>query len=281
MSEMASVFAASAKACCAGDQRVHKCPRMMPPLFPTSVRVLSFAFAAIGLFAPARPTWSATLPTSGSAELKVQLRRNDERLLAAVHRGDRQTWAELTTPDFMYVEEGQVSRRAQFLAELEEDGLDALVIRNYEVQLLGDTAQVFHEDVVPQRPGVVSKKDAHLLMTETWQRVDGKWLLRIVHTDRVRVSPPPIELPLAKLAEFAGTYRSQNDTYVIRRHGNRLEGTRAGKTTLELEVEAADVLFVPDDVYLRKVFQRDAQGRITGFIDRRESTDRLWTRIGS
>ncbi len=34
-------------------------------------------------------------------------------------------------------------------------------------------------------------------------------------------------------------------------------------------------LFVPDDVYLRKVFQRDAQGRVTGFIDRRENTDRL------
>lgn len=253
---------------------------MMPPLFPRSTRGLAFALAAIGLFTPARPTWSATLPMSASPELKAQLRRNDERLLTAVHRGDRRTWAELTSPDFMYVEEGQVSRRDEFLAELEEDGLDALAIKKYEVHLLGDTAQVFHEDRVPQRPGVVSTKDAYLLMTETWQRVDGKWLLRIVHTDRVRVSPPPIELPVAKLDEFEGTYRSQSDTYVIRRLDNRLEGTRAGKTTLELEVEAADVLFVPDDVYLRKVFQRDSEGHITGFIDRRENTDRLWTRIG-
>jgi hypothetical protein len=254
---------------------------MMPPIFPKSGRVLSCALAAIGLFAPAKPAWSATLPKFGSPDLKAQLRRDDERLLTAVHRGDRQTWAELTSPDFIYVEEGQVSRREQFLAELEEDGLDALVIRRYEIHLLGDTAQILHEDMVPQRPGVVSTKGAYLLMTETWQRVDGKWLLRIVHTDRVRVSPPPIELPLAKLDEFEGTYRSQSDTYVIRRHDSRLEGIRAGKTTLELEVEAADVLFVPDDVYLRKVFQRDAQGRITGFIDRRENTDRLWTRIGS
>ncbi|BDU21564.1 hypothetical protein DYGSA30_30210 [Dyella sp. GSA-30] len=252
----------------------------MPILFPKPVRVLSFAFAAIGLFAPARPTWSATLPTSGSPGLKAQLRRNDERLLTAVHRGDRQTWAELTTLDFMYVEEGQVSRREPFLAELEEDGLDALVITNYEVQLLGDTAQVFHEDVVPQRPGVVSTKSARLLMTETWQRVDGKWLLRIVHTDRIRVPPPPVELSSAKLDELAGTYRSQSDTYVIRRHDNRLVGAKAGKSTIDLKVEAADVLFVPDDVYLRKVFQRDAHGRITGFIDRRENTDRLWTRTG-
>jgi hypothetical protein len=242
--------------------------------------MLSFALAATGLFAPAGPAWSATFPTFGSPELKAQLRRNDERLLNAVHRGDRQTWAELTTPDFTYVEEGQVSRRDPFLAELEEDGLDALVIKKYEVHLIGDTAQILHEDAIPQRPGVVSTKDAHLLMTETWQRVDGKWLLRIVHTDRVRVSPPPIELPLAKLDEFQGTYRSQSDSYVVRRHDNRLAGTRAGNATLELKAETADVLFVPDDVYLRKVFQRDAQGRVTGFIDRRENTDRLWTRIG-
>jgi hypothetical protein len=125
------------------------------------------------------------------------LRANDERLLAAVHRGDRKAWAELTTADFMYVEEGQVSRREVFLEELAEDGLEPLVITNYEVQVLGDTAQVFHEDDVPHRPGVASTKNAHLLMTETWQNVDGRWLLRIVHTDRIRDLPPPVELPVA------------------------------------------------------------------------------------
>jgi hypothetical protein len=140
---------------------------------------------------------------------------------------------------------------------------------------------VFHEDDVPQRPGVVSTKNAHLLMTETWQRVDRTWLLRIVHTDRIRVSPPPVELPLAKLDELAGTYRSQGDTYVIRRQDAGLVGTRLGKPKVELKAEAGDVLFIPTDLYLRKVFQRDAQGHITGFIDRRESTDRLWTRVGS
>jgi len=208
------------------------------------------------------------------------LRANDERLLTAVHRGDRKAWAELTTADFMYVEEGQVSRRDAFLAGLEEDGLEPLVIRNYEVQILGDTAQVFHEDDVPRRPGVASTKNAHLLMTETWQKVDGTWLLRIVHTDRIRVAPPPVELPIAKLDELTGTYRSGDDTYVICREGHDLVGTMAGKPTVALKAEAGDVVFIPGDVWLRKVFQRDKQGHITGFIDRRESIDRLWTRIG-
>jgi hypothetical protein len=50
---------------------------------------------------------------------------------------------------------------------------------------------------------------------------------------------------------------------------------------VELKAEAGDVLFIPGDVYLRKVFQRDTRGHVTGFIDRRESIDRIWTRVGS
>ena len=67
---------------------------------------------------------------------------NDELLLTAIHRGDRNTWDRLTTSDFMYVEEGEVSRREQFLSELEDDGSMPLIIRNYEVKVIGDTAQV-------------------------------------------------------------------------------------------------------------------------------------------
>jgi hypothetical protein len=45
-----------------------------------------------------------------------------------------------------------------------------------------------------------------------------------------------------------------------------------------LKVELADCLFVPGQTRLRKIFQRDAQGRITGFVERRESWDVQWTR---
>jgi hypothetical protein len=248
-----------------------------------NVRSLVCKFAALMTcsLAIVVPSRSQAQPTSAPPELVKLLRANDEKLLMAVHRGDRHTWADLATADFMYVEEGLVSRRDAFLKELEEDGFAPLIIRNYEVQLLGDTAQVFHEDDVPQRPGAASTKNAHLLMTETWQRVDGKWLLRIVHTDRIRLLPPPVILPENKADELVGTYKNQEQTYVIRRQGDHIMGGKTGAPMKELKAEASDVLFVPDDVYVRKVFQRDAQGHVTGFIDRRENTDRLWSRLGS
>lgn len=215
------------------------------------------------------------------ADVRNQLYANDKLLLNAIHRGDRAAWARLTTSDFMYVEEGQVARRDEFLRELEEDGLLPLIIRNYEVKIIGDTAQVFHQDDVSQRPGDIDVSKAHLLMTETWQRIDGKWLLRIVHTDRIRINPPPITLTSSQIDELAGTYRNANSTYVIRREGDRILGGKPGGPFVALKAETRDVLFQPDNVYKRDVFQRDASGRVTGFVARNENTDRPWARVGT
>lgn len=215
------------------------------------------------------------------ADVRNMLYANDKLLLTAIHRGDRSTWARLTTSDFMYVEEGQVARRDEFLRELKDDGLLPLIIRHYEVKIIGDTAQVFQQDDVPQRPGSVDASKAHLLMTETWQRIDGKWLLRIVHTDRIRINPPPIRLSSSQIDELVGTYRNIGGTYVIRRVGDGILGGKPGGPFVVLKAETRDVLFEPDNVYQRDVFQRDATGHVTGFVMRNENTDRPWVRIGA
>lgn len=214
-------------------------------------------------------------------DLTRLLRQNDELLLNAIHRGDRGTWDRLTTSDFMYVEEGDVSRKPEFLHDLKEDGLAPLIIRNYEVQVIGDTAQVFHRDDVPQRPGVPSTRNAHLLMTETWQQVDGVWLLRLVHTDRIRVDPPAITLSPQQMDELVGTYRSRTATYVVRRRAGQMLGSTDGTHFVVLKAETRDVLFEPGNVWVKKVFQRDAKGRVTGFVDRNENTERAWMRVAA
>ncbi|MFC4528154.1 nuclear transport factor 2 family protein [Dyella halodurans] len=209
------------------------------------------------------------------------LRQNDELLLNAIHRGDGETWNRLTTSDFMYVEEGDVNRKPEFLRELKEDGLAPLIITEYEVQVIGDTAQVFYRDDVPQRPGGPSTRNAHLLMTETWQHVDGAWLLRMVHTDRIRVDPPAIVLSPQQMDELVGTYRSRAMTYVVRRQAGQILASTGGTHSVVLKAETRDVLFEPGDVWVRKVFQRDVKGRVTGFVDRSESTERAWTRVSA
>jgi hypothetical protein len=115
-------------------------------------------------------------------------------------------------------------------------------------------------------------------MTETWQRVDGKWLLRLVHTDRIRINPPAINLTTQQIDELVGTYHGAGGTYVVQRDGSAIFGRRNATPALQLKAETRDVLFTPDNVYMRKIFQRDAAGRVTGFVDRDENSDRVWLR---
>ncbi len=49
----------------------------------------------------------------------------------------------------------------------------------------------------------------------------------------------------------------------------------------ELMAETRDMLFQSDNVYLRHVFLRDANGIVTGFIDRSETDGRSWDRVRS
>jgi hypothetical protein len=46
-----------------------------------------------------------------------------------------------------------------------------------------------------------------------------------------------------------------------------------------LKSELADCLFVQGQPCLRKIFQRDATGHVTGFVERRESWDIRWQRV--
>jgi hypothetical protein len=69
--------------------------------------------------------------------------------------------------------------------------------------------------------------------------------------------------------------------YTIRRDGTRLFGRRAGRDESELELEAPDVLFIAGQPRSRKVMTRDDAGRVSGFADRREGHDIVWTRVRS
>jgi hypothetical protein len=68
-------------------------------------------------------------------------------------------------------------------------------------------------------------------------------------------------------------------TYTLRREGDGLVGNRTGRRPEVLKVELRDCLFVPGQSRLRKIFQRDAKGAVTGFVERRESWDIAWHRL--
>ena len=118
-----------------------------------------------------------------------------------------------------------------------------------------------------------------LLQRQTQQK-RGRWKLIASQVPALRDDPPAIPLAVSTLDEYVGIYSLTPEvTYTIRREGDRLVGNRTGRQPEELNVELRDCLFVPGQSRLRKIFQRDAKGAVTGFVERRESWDIAWRRL--
>ena len=57
-----------------------------------------------------------------------------------------------------------------------------------------------------------------------------------------------------------------------------LGATGGGILLASVSKRLRDVFFVPGQPRTRRIFTRDAQGRVDGFVDRREGEDIRWTR---
>ena len=117
---------------------------------------------------------------------------------------------------------------------------------------------------------------------EVWRRKQGHWLMISSQTLAASDDPPARPLPGAELDQYVGSYSAGPGLAVkIARDSDGLvSATNDGKPTA-LRVEVRDVLFTPGQPRVRRLFERDASGRITGFVSRREGRDVLrFTRSG-
>jgi uncharacterized protein DUF4440 len=213
------------------------------------------------------------------------LRSKDQALLDAIAPGDRKVWDAALASDALYVDENGVTMdRAEFLKQLDPlpaGASGSLHISSYAARVSGDLATVIHtDDETENYHGQMLK--ARYLMTETWRRESGEWKLHMVHAYAVLKDPPAVTLAANELQDYAGHYSGGADLeYVIQWDGKQLLGGRVGRSLTPLQVEVRDVLFVAGQPRTRKIFQRDAKGAVTGFVDRREGEDLAFKRVGS
>ncbi len=210
------------------------------------------------------------------------LRKTDQALLDAIAPGDSGPWNAVMSPDFTYADENNhVFTRAEYIKEFVPmpKGISGhLAIDTYDAHRQGDTVVVLHRDSETESY-FGSELHAQYLMTEVWQRLDGRWMLRSVHCAAVPTDAPTIQLSTDEMDQLTGTYRAGSLTYVIRRDGSRLLGGQPGRSEAELKAETRDVLVVAGQFRNRKVFSRNQAEAVTGFADRRENRDLLWSKV--
>ena len=211
------------------------------------------------------------------------LQAQTQALMNAVTDGDARVWDRYLDDNALYLnEDGTRKTKADLLKEITPlpKGISGSIeVSAFEVQLHGDTAIATHNDLESETYFGHQLK-AEYRTTDTWMRTAQGWKLVASQVHAQLIDPPAIHLAPAKLEEYAGVYRLNDEiTYTIRTQGDGLTGERSGRPAQALSVEAADVMFVAGQPRSRKIFLRSADGRISGFVDRREGRDIPWTRV--
>lgn len=181
----------------------------------------------------------------------------------------------------VYVDEnGAILSRAaslKVLVPLLPNTSGHISITDYRVRFENGSALVIHcDDEHENYRGVALR--AGYLATETCLCHDRQWKLAFIHTYAEANDPPAIAMPISALRDYVGRYRAAPDLVTtIRRSGDRLELDRSGRPPQALLGETPDVLFVPGQRRVKRIFVRDAKGRVATFIDRREGEDIVWS----
>jgi hypothetical protein len=167
------------------------------------------------------------------------------------------------------------------LAELKPIGpglVGHLYIDDFRIAVKGDVAVVTHEDneTLDYHGQMLLSR---FRMTDTWHKTPDGWRLLGEQSLAVLQDPPSVTLDRPTLCSYAGRY-SLTSTIVatIRCADDRLIVAREGQPERTFLAEVKDVFFEPGHPRTRRIFVRDAGGRITGFLERREARDVRWVR---
>lgn len=217
-----------------------------------------------------------------TADTPSVLREICQELLDAVAPGDRAVWARYLHERVVHVDENGTRRgKAELIEELTPlpAGLvGRAAVEHFSAEVHGGIAVVTYE-VHEHLDYFGQTLHSRFRVADTWLNTDQGWRLIGEQVAAVLKDPPAIGLTQQQLCSYNGTY-SLTDAILakIRCTPQGLLVEREQRPPVTYLAELEDVFFVPGQPHTRRIFQRDAQGRIVGFVDRREGEDVRWAK---
>jgi len=210
------------------------------------------------------------------------LEKKTQALLDSIGAGDASRWrADLDDHVLFTTEDGEVLDKQKLVDQIRPlpPGVQGQIrVLDFKAVVRGTmavTSYIADEDETFHG----QKLHCQYRSTDTWVKSGDGWKLLGGQIIALRTDPPAIQVDSTRRAEICGRYRLGDLEYEIRCLGDGLEGQQQGRTARPLRFEAPDVLFSPGQPRYRKLIQRDAQGRVTGFLERREAWDLSWKRV--
>jgi ketosteroid isomerase-like protein len=215
-------------------------------------------------------------------EAAALVRRLSQQFSDASAAGDAAVFARLLNDDVVFMNEGgEIATKADIIAGAQpaRPGVkNELVQDDFHVVFIGDVAVTsFTDHATVHFFAQVMRPDFR--STEVWKKFDGGWQMISSQTMALPVDPPRIVVAAKALDGYAGVYQADPSFVIrVRRDGESLKSSTNGGAETILLCETPDVFFTAGQPRLRRIFQRDAEGRIVGFRSRREGMDLVFQR---
>jgi hypothetical protein len=226
----------------------------------------------------------AALTTPALADDRALLTQYEQQLCDALTNGTPAVWDRFLDRDVIFAEEDDSYKGKNGMIE-EVRPLPKGLGGAIRVELLsyhedGDTAvALFRQHEIERYYGQTIH--ASYLTNTVWKKRPSGWKQIEGQVLAEKVDPPSIALSVVDLQKFAGNYKLKDSepTYALALIDGKLMGGRPGKAPSEWNAETRDVFFIKGDPRIRKIFQYDANGKVTGFTERRESWDIVWNKV--
>jgi len=222
----------------------------------------------------------AQAATQSAAE--SELRKAVQEMLDAIAPGNADVWKRYLDERVVLVDEnGVVRTKSEMLAEfspLPPGLVGHLALDKFKMEQHGDVAVLAYE-AQEHLDYHGQTLQSRYRINDTWLKTRQGWHLLSEQVAAVLKDPPSIKLTQEQLCEYGGTYSLTAEIKTtISCSADGLTAQRSGRKPSQYLAEVKDVFFVAGQPRTRRIFARDAQGKVVAFVDRREGEDIRWNR---
>ena len=212
-----------------------------------------------------------------------ELIRIAQELYDAIPSGNKAVWEKYVADDVIYTDENWRILTKQQLVEsltpLPKGYSGSIRMANIQYRINGDAAVLSYR-ALEEEYVFGQKLSPVYLVTDTYFKRDGRWQMIASHVIVLPSERKPITVNPKLYKSIVGEYELTDGVrYSITLEGDKLMGQRTGRTKEELLPADENTFFPKGTIRGEKVFVREASGRVTQMLDRRENNDLVWKRV--